>query len=158
MLSLSLNVEEQRRCAATLLQHTLALLHVLARLLAVLAADRERQRPQAPLRDLLAALEAVAERPFLEAVKRLFDLVQRLRLHLDERELDIVLNIGFRALGGVEDTLIRIVRSLGADVADLALDLVHDLAAPLLEDPLEFGVPIPVHLSARSLGSSNSHI
>src|SRR5262245_27650755 len=68
-------------------RNALALLGVLARLLAVLAADRERQGPQALLGDLLAALEAVAVGPVLEPRERLVDLVQRLGLHLDEREL-----------------------------------------------------------------------
>ena len=61
-----LHVEEQRRCAAPRRQLALALLGVLARFLAVLAADRERQRAQALLGDFLAALEAVAVVALLE--------------------------------------------------------------------------------------------
>ena len=47
----------------------LALLGVLARLFAVLAADGEGQRPEPLLGDLLAALEAVAVRALLRAAR-----------------------------------------------------------------------------------------
>ena len=57
------------------------------------------------LGDLVAALEAVAERAFVEARERLVDLVQGLGFHLDERKLDVILNVRFGRLGGVEDSL-----------------------------------------------------
>ena len=107
-----------RRCAIAL-----ALLRDFARLFAVLAADRERQRAQPALGDFLAALEAVAERALFETAERLLDLVERLRLHLDEGELDIVLNVRLGALGRVEHALGRAVGALRAHVADLFLHL-----------------------------------
>ena len=54
------------RRAAPGVELTLALLGDLPGLFAVLAADRERQRPQALLGDFLAALEAVAVVALLE--------------------------------------------------------------------------------------------
>ncbi len=89
-------------------------------------------------------------------MERLLDLVQRLRLHLDERELDVVLDVGLGALHRVQHTLVRVVRPFGSHVADLLLDLLHDLAAALLEDALEFRISIPVHLTAGRL--MNAHM
>src|SRR5712691_238360 len=62
-----LHVEEERGGAAPLRVLTLALLGDLLGLFAVLAAHRERQGPQTLLRDLFAALEAVAVGALLEA-------------------------------------------------------------------------------------------
>src|SRR3990170_4704155 len=78
-------VEEEGGRAATLSEHALPPLGHLARLLAVLAADRERQRPEAALRDLLAALEAVPVAALFQTRQGLVDLLERLGLHLDER-------------------------------------------------------------------------
>ena len=109
---LALHVDEQRRRATALRHQTLALLRDLACLLAILAADGERQRAQTTLGDLLAALEAVPEGPFLEASESLLDLVERLRLHLDQGELDVVLDIRFGGFRGVEHPVRRTVRAL----------------------------------------------
>ena len=126
---------------------TLALLGDLARLFAVLAADRERQRPQPLLGDFLAALEAVAVVALLEPRERVVDLVERLRLHLDERELDVFLDVGFGALDRVEH-LVQLAApgALFADVAHLALDLGLNLATALVEHLLQFGIASPRHL------------
>src|SRR5712692_9517912 len=59
------------------------------RLLAVLAPNREGQRTQAPLRNLLAALETISVGALIQPRQRLIDLVESFRLHLNERELDI---------------------------------------------------------------------
>src|SRR5688500_14383316 len=64
------HVEEERARSALLRQRALTLFGGLARLFAVLAADRERQGPQPCLRNLLAALETVAVRALVEPMQR----------------------------------------------------------------------------------------
>src|SRR5215510_46678 len=81
---------EQERRGTLARQHALALLRAFARFLAILATHREGQRAQAGFRDFLATLEAIAVAAIFEAAQRCIDLVQGLRLHLDERELDIL--------------------------------------------------------------------
>src|SRR5439155_22655709 len=83
-----LHVEEERRGAAPGRHLPLALLGDFARLFAVLAANGEGQRPQALLGDLFAALETIAVIALFQTRQRVIDLVERLGLHLDERELD----------------------------------------------------------------------
>src|SRR2546425_5325459 len=95
-----LHVEEQRRSTAPLRHLALPLLGDLLGLLAVLAADGERQRAEPLLGDLLATIEAVAVVALLEAHERVVDLVERLRLHLHQGELDVLLDVGFSALNG----------------------------------------------------------
>ena len=70
-LTSALDVKEERRRAPALRHHALALLRGLAGFLTILAADRERQSAQPALGDLLAALEAIAERSVVEAMQRL---------------------------------------------------------------------------------------
>src|SRR3712207_8923506 len=52
-------------------------------------------------------------------------------------DLDVVLDVGLGALDRVEHAGVRVIGPLGADVADLALDLVHDLAPTLFENRSE---------------------
>src|SRR5262245_45298742 len=92
-----LTVHEQAGRAAPRGKLTLPLLGDLAGLFAVLAPHREGQRAEPLLGDLLAALEAVAVRALLEPRERVVDLVERFRLHLDEREFQIFLNVGLGA-------------------------------------------------------------
>jgi hypothetical protein len=87
------HVEEESRRPTALRHDALALLGRFPRLFAVLAANRERQRPQARLGDLVAALEAIAVGALVEAAQSRIDLVERLGLHLDERELDVLLDV-----------------------------------------------------------------
>src|SRR3954468_2995968 len=142
----ALHVDEERRGAAALRHQALALLLDLAGLLAVLAADRERKRPQAPLGNFFTAFEAVPVGALFQTVERFLDLAQRLRLHLDQGELDFVLNIRFGAFRGVQDTLDGAARALRSDIAHTLLDLAHHLAAALLENLPQLGVTIAVHL------------
>src|SRR6185437_15498490 len=103
---------------------TLTLLVGLARLFAFLAPDREGKRAQALLGNFLAALKAVAVGALLEPRERIHDFAERLRFHLDEREFDLILDVVFRALNGIDHVrLLRAPRALGADVAHLALNL-----------------------------------
>src|SRR6476661_6730741 len=132
--ALSLHVDEERRISAPLRHHPLALLLGLALLFAILAAHGERQRPEPPLRDFFSTLEAVPEGALFQAAQSLFDLVQRLRFHLDQRELDLVLNICFGALGGVQNPLGRAVGALGPHVPNLLLNLVHDFTPALFQN------------------------
>src|SRR5688572_17488279 len=145
--SLALHVEEERG-GATALHHPLALLGDLAGLLAVLAADGERQGAQPALRDLFTALEAVPEGAFLQPAEGLLDLRERFGLHLDEGELDVILNVRLGRLSRVEDAVGRAVGTLSTDVADLLVHGAHDLAAAFLEDVLELRIPIPIHLTS----------
>src|SRR5688572_7028848 len=145
-VSSALHVEEERRRPPALRHHALALLRGLTGLLAVLAADGERERPKPALGDLLTALEAVAERAVLEPVEGFLDLVQGLGLHLDERELYVILDVGLRTFDRIEHALIRIVRALTPDVADFSLHLVHYFAPALFKNPLQFRISVPVHL------------
>src|SRR3954471_3771916 len=137
----ALHVDEERGRAAALRHQAVALLLDLPRLFTVLAADRERQRPEALLADLFTTFEAVAVGALFEPVQCLFDLVEGFRLHLDERELNLVLDVQFGTLCGVQHALARVARTLGTDIAHAPLDLAHDLAAALLEDSLEFVIP-----------------
>src|SRR5260221_8745270 len=151
-------VQVHQEAGRTSLRHlTLASLRQFAGLLAVLAAHRKRQRAQSSLRDLVAALEAVAVRALFEARQRFFNLVQRLRLHLDQREFDVVLDVGFGGLRRVQHALAFARRALGAHVAHLDLNLVQDLATTLLENALQLGVAIPRHHLGPRLLPSGLH-
>ena len=71
------------------------------------ATYRERKRPQARFGNLFAALEAIAVAAVLETTQRRVDLVQRLRLHLDERELDVFLDVDLGAFALIQDLALR---------------------------------------------------
>src|SRR5262249_24199899 len=127
-----LHVEEETARAAPRCHLALTLLGDLAGFLAVLAAHRERQRAQTLLANLLAAFVAVAVGALLGADDCIVDLVERLRLHLDEREFELFLDVGFRALDSVEDLVqLAAPRPLFADATHLALNFGLDLAPPL---------------------------
>ena len=131
---LALHVDEERGVAAALRHQAFALLRSLARFLAVLAADRERQRAEPALGDFVAALEAVAEGALFETVQRFFDLVERLRLHLDERELDLVLDVGSE-LSAASSTPCAGLLALSVRTSRiLPWTSLHDFAAALLEN------------------------
>src|SRR5262249_15023933 len=97
-----LHVEEEGRRAATGVLLALPLLRDLTLLLAVLAADGEGKRAQRVSGNLFAALVAVAVIALLEAGERIVHLVERLGLHLDERELELFLDVGLGAFDGIE--------------------------------------------------------
>src|SRR5438105_10394344 len=122
------------------MQLTLTLLDGFLGLFAVLTANRERQRPETLFSDFLGTLEAVAVRALLEAGERVVDLIERLGLHLDERELDVFLDVGFRALDGIIN--FGQLRDFAgrADIAHLALNLGLQFAPTTLEHLLEFAI------------------
>ena len=113
---------------------------ILARLFAILAAHREGQRAQARLRDFVAALEAEAVTAVFETRERFVDLVERFRLHLDQRQLDVFLDVDFGGLALIHH-FVRLLRAVGADAANLPLHFGDELALTLLEHVLEFVVP-----------------
>src|SRR5262245_50083704 len=136
-----LHVHEQAGRTAAGGELTLALLCDLAGLFTVLAAHREGQRSEPLLGDLLAALVAVAVAALLEAHERIVDLVQRLRLHLNERELEVFLDVSLGALDGVEHVVeLAAPGAFLADAAHLALNLGLNLPAPILEHALQFRI------------------
>src|SRR5262252_3843392 len=89
-----LHVEEETTRAAARRHLTLALLGDFTGLLALLAAHRKGERAETLLGDLIAALVAVAVAAMVEAGERVIDLVERLGFHLDERKLDLLLDVG----------------------------------------------------------------
>jgi hypothetical protein len=107
---------------------------------AILAPDRKGQGPQPAPRNLGAALEAVAECPFIQPRQRFFNPVQGLRLHLDQGEFDIVLDIRFRRLSRIQHALPLAETAFGPHVTHLLLHLGQDLATAFLEDLLELDV------------------
>src|SRR5712671_2425821 len=129
-----LHVQEQRTRAAPGVELTLALLGGFARLFAVLAANGEGERPQTLLGDFLATVEAVAVAALFETDQRVVDLVQRLGLHLDEREFQFFLDVGFRALDRVEHFVqLAAPGTLFAHAAHLTLYFSLQLPTPIVE-------------------------
>src|ERR1051326_7094868 len=82
---------DQEAGGPTLRLLTFATFRNFAGFLAVLAADGKRQRAEPALGNLVAALEAIAVGALFETRQRFLNLVQRLGLHLNQRELDVVL-------------------------------------------------------------------
>src|SRR6185369_136722 len=129
------HVVEQRRGSALLCLHALTALGSLTRFLTVLATHRERQRAQTRFSDFLTALEAITVGAFLEATQRRVDLGECLRLHLNERELDVFLNVDLGALALIQH--VAFFAALSPDVANLSLDRIQQFAAALFEHLLE---------------------
>src|SRR5687767_6147224 len=94
-VGLTRHVEEERRTIALLGLSPLALDRHLSTLFTVLAPDGKRQRTQPLVGNFTAAVGTVAVGAFVEPVKRVVDLGERFRLHLNQRKLDIFLNIRF---------------------------------------------------------------
>src|SRR5258708_5242685 len=137
----SLHIEKERRRRTPRSHVALALLGKLLGLLAVLAANCERKSPQPLFGNFIATLEAVAVAALFEPLQRVVDLVERFRLHLDERELDVFLDVVLRALAGVEHfgELVDFTRC--ANVAHLALNLGLQLPPASFEHLLELVIP-----------------
>src|SRR6187431_186135 len=125
------HVVEERRRATLLRGRPLTTLGCLARFLAVLAANRKGQRTQASLGDFVTALEAVAVGPLFKTTQSCVNLVERFRLHLDEREFDVLLDVHFRALALVQ--YIALLIALRSGVANLLVNRVQQLPTAILE-------------------------
>ena len=129
--------EEERGRTALLRQHSCTLLSALPGLFTVLAAHSKRQGAEPRLGDLITALETIAVRISFEPPKRLVDLVERLGLHLNQRKLDVLLDIDLGALAIVENVTVP----LGPNVAHSALKVAHQLSAAVLKHLFEFVIP-----------------
>ena len=77
--------------------------------------------------------------------KRIVDLGERLGLHLNQRKLDVFLNIGLGAFARVQDFVHLAPRISFALIPDAALHFAQDLLAALLEHPLQIGIAGLVH-------------
>src|SRR5262245_2058274 len=136
-----LHVEEKRAGPPASGELTLPLLGVLPSFLAILAPDRERQGTKPLLRNFLAAIEAVSVVALLEPHQRVVDFVERFRLHLDQGELEIFLDVGLSALDRVEHLVqLAAPRPLFPDSAHFALNFGLNFTAPAVEHLLEFGI------------------
>src|SRR5262249_5304939 len=98
------------------------------------------------------AFEAVAVIALLEPRERVVNLVQCLGLHLDERELDVVLDVGLGTLDRIKHLVLAAHRRFSTDVANLALDLRLDFPPTLFEHLFQLVVTGPwLHLSPNFL-------
>src|SRR5260221_1447012 len=113
---------------------------VLHFLLAAAAERSEGQGLQPGLRDLGSALGAEPIGPVLQAEVRLVDLGKRLRLHLHDREIDLLYEIVDALLLGVPD----LTRFHGQGLPERS-QLLLDLQPPLLEHALQDPVTLLVH-------------
>jgi hypothetical protein len=68
-------------------------------------------RAETRFRNLVTTLEAVAVGAVFQRSQSRVDLRQRLGLHLDERELDILLDVDLGALALVEDIALLVASS-----------------------------------------------
>jgi len=70
----------------------------------------------------------------LETRERIVDLVERFRLHLDEGELDVFLDVGLRTLDRVQDLVeLSAPGPFGPDIPHLALHFGMQLVPALIE-------------------------
>src|SRR5205085_6940420 len=100
-------------------------------------AGGKGQGPKTLLRDRALAFETVAVGALVESRQRRVDPPQRVGFQLNQRQLDIPLDIGLRAFLIIGSLAIR-----GAPrLTDPALDLVPELGAAALEHRPELNGP-----------------
>ena len=116
-------------------QRALAVVGHFTNVFTVSASHRERKRSQACFGDLASALGTVAVAPFVDSTQRGVNLVERLRLHLNQREFDVVLSIDLGALCCVEHITVR--DTVAAHVTNLVLHVVHEFRASTFENRVE---------------------
>jgi len=104
-------------------------LRLFATPLARLAADGERQRAEAPCGNLTVACAANSVVARVEATQGFIDLSQRVRTHLQQRELETMLDICV----GVFEVVTDIIRSVGATVAKPTLDVILNGPSPIAQ-------------------------
>ena len=95
-------------------------LSLLASFLARPAADRERQGPQPSFGNRASAFETGAVLVGVEPNERFIDAGERLRPHLEQGQLDILLNVGVRTF----EVITYLLRSVRAPVANATLNVV----------------------------------
>jgi hypothetical protein len=99
------------------------LLRKLTLFFARLTAHCEWQRSEAPFRDLASARQAPSVRARLESDERFADPAQGLCSHLEQRTLNVALDVGVRLVDVIAD-VIALVDSLSADpILDVVLQL-----------------------------------
>jgi len=104
-------------------------LRLFVTLLARLAADGERQRAEAPFRNLTLAFAAGSVVARVEASQGFIDLSQHVRTHLQQRALETMLD----SCVGVFEVVTDIIRSVGAPVAKPTLDVVLNGPSPIAQ-------------------------
>jgi hypothetical protein len=110
-----------------------AVLGDLALFLAALAAYREWQRPQSSFRNLSSAPKARAVLAGLEADESLVDPGQGLRPHLEQRELDVSLDVGIRRVDVIADVAVWIDSHIANSILDVVLQLTPAFEQDLLQ-------------------------
>src|SRR4029434_2681875 len=93
------------------------------------------------VRDLVTALQAVAIGALVESTKGCVHLVERFRLHLDQRELDILLDIDLGALALVQN--VSFLVAIRPGVANLLVYRVQQLPTAILEHFLQLVIAAP---------------
>jgi hypothetical protein len=109
------------------------------RVLASNAAHREWNREEALLRDVITAFGTDTVLPLIDATKRGVDLVERVRIHVDQRRIEIVKKIGGRE--SIRHRGVTIAFSLGADLVLLDRQPAHELMSTALEELPDFAEP-----------------
>jgi hypothetical protein len=104
-------------------------LRLFATLLARLAADGEGQRAETPFGDLTLAVAAGSVHARVQAPQGFINLSHRLRAHLQQRELETMLDICV----GVFEVVADLTRSVGTTVAKPALDVILHGASPVTQ-------------------------
>src|SRR5579871_2127114 len=106
----------------------------LARALAAAATDRERKGPQPDRRDLCPAVHATPVIIGVQAFQRLVDLRQGLAPHLEERKLELSLDVRLRLLRLVLNFPV-VDGALGTSLTPREAKVLEDLTALGLEKP-----------------------
>jgi hypothetical protein len=100
-------------------------------LFAPLTAHGKQQRPQTPRRNLLFALDAESVGACVEASERRVDLDERVGMHLQQRQRQMVLAVGLRLL----EVVCALLRAAGPPVSDPMVNPVEQ-ALPTFEESL----------------------
>ena len=100
------------------------------------ASDRERKRSETCLGNLIPALETVAIRALIEAAQGSLDFLQCFRLHLNQRELDLILGVDLRDFAFIEHLVLA--RVIDSRTADPALDILNQRTPAIFEHHPEF--------------------
>jgi hypothetical protein len=124
---------EERRPAASLFDASRMSVLIFASFFARLAPCRKRQRSQARFRDSDGAVNAGSVGARLEPDERGVDALHRLRPHLEQREIDVPLTVGVRAV----DVVATLLRSVGAPVSNAVSYLALHFAPAIAQHPFQ---------------------
>jgi hypothetical protein len=112
-------------------------------------ANGERQRPQPLLRDLDLTLQALSVLSRLDPAEGLVEASERVRLALEEREVDGILGAHLRVVADVTD----LAASAGAPIALSTLHVLEYLAPAGFQQPPQFCPSLGGHVVSVSCGS-----